>query len=563
MRSVASLISRMALAGLMSLSLFSLTVPAAQAASGSLEIAGWVPYWSTPQGTTDADSHVSQLTEVNLFGYSVRTDGMLSDTMNLSSSNWQGLIRDARTQGVKVVPTVMWSDTGSIYNVLSNPSSRTNHVNSIVQAVQQNNFDGIDIDYEGKSAETKDSYSAFLTELSAALNKASPKAELDCTIEARMPLSARYSGTPPANIEYANDLPVINRVCDRVRIMTYDQDTADLELNAANFNTLYAPVSDSVWVTKVVNYMAQDISKNKILIGVATYGSEWQAMSTPDGKGFTYTKISAINPQSALNIAQQNGVTPARTVSGEMAFSYVDKNQTLLLPSNSQLSSLAPQGTPSGLLAAAGALAYSQQTSKQAPVTFITWSDAQAIQAKANLASSLGVAGIAIFKLDGGEDPNMWSSIASAASPAKSPVLGRDTRGQGLASNSGASSSPSGSTDTTGCTDTTLYSPKTGARCPNVVTIATASAADISAPSVTVTAPGTTSSAFKRNLKPGMDGADVTRLQSILIKKGYLRVAANGHFGPSTKAALMAWQRVAKLPASGYFGPLSRSKLGN
>lgn len=564
-RSVLSLSSKIGAAGLVALSLFTLTVPAAQAASGSLEIAGWVPYWSVPQGTTDADSHLSQLTEVNPFGYSVKSDGTLSDTMNLSDSSWQSLIRDAHNQNVKVVPTVMWSDTGSIYNILSDPSSRANHINSIVQAVEQNNFDGIDIDYEGKSAETRDSYSAFLTELSAALNKANPKAELDCTIEARMPLAARYSGTPPANIEYANDLPTINKVCDRVRIMTYDQDTADLQLNAANSNTLYAPVSDPAWVTKVVNYMSTDISKSKMLIGVPTYGSEWQAMSTPDGKGFTYTKIAALNPQSALNIAQQNGVTPTRTISGEMSFSYVDKNQTSLLPSNSQLSAMAPQGTPSGLLAAAGALAYSQQTSKQAPVTFVTWSDAQAIQAKATLAQSLGVAGIAIFKLDGGEDPNMWSSIASVASAVKNPVLGRDTSGDQAAnpvsaSSSGtSSSSPSGSTDTTGCTATTLFSPMTGARCPILV-----SAPAASIPSVPASAPATGSaSAFKRDLEYGMDGTDVTKLQKILIQKGYMKVAANGHFGPSTKAALKAWQKAAKLPSTGYFGPLSRAALGS
>lgn len=543
----------------MALSLFAFTVPAAQAAS-SLEIDGWIPYWSTPQGTTDADTHLSQLTEVNPFGYSVRSDGTLSDTMGLSDSSWQSLIRDAHNQGVKVVPTVMWSDTGGIYSILSNSASRTAHINSIVQAVKQNGFGGIDIDYEGKSADTKDSYSAFLTELSAALNKAAPKAELDCTIEAREPLAARYSGTPPANIEYANDLPVINKVCDRVRLMTYDQDTADLQLNAAHSNTLYAPVSDTAWVKKVVDYMSADISKSKMLIGVATYGTEWQAMSNPNGSGFTYTKLMAINPQSALNLAQQNGVTPTRNISGEMSFSYVNKNQTPLLPSQSQLQALAPAGTPSGLLAAAGALAYSQQTNKQAPVTFVTWSDAEAIQAKASLAKSMGTAGIAIFKLDGGEDPAMWSSIASVASAVKDPVLGRSTGGDNIPSASSSRAplppSPSGSTDTTGCTATTLFSPMTGARCPIV-----APTAPVPSAPAAPTAPATAS--FTRDLQYGMDGSDVMALQSILIKKGYMKVAANGHFGPMTRAAVVAWQKAVALPSTGYFGPLSRAKIGS
>jgi len=563
------LFTKLAASGMVALSLFTLTAPATQASSGSLEITGWIPYWATAKGTADADANLSNITEVNPFGYSVKADGTLSDTMNLSDSNWQDLFRNAKRQGVKVVPTVMWSDTGSIYSILSDSSSRTRHINSIVQAVKQNGFDGIDIDYEGKSAETRDSYSAFLTELSAALYKANPNAELDCTIEARMPLSARYSGTPPANIEYANDLPVINKVCDRVRIMTYDQDTADLQLNAAHSNTLYAPVSDTAWVKKVVDYMSTDISKKKMLIGVATYGTEWQAMSDPDGKGFTYTKLMALNPQSALNLAQQNGVTPSRNVSGELSFSFVDKNQTPLLPSNSQLQALAPQGTPSGLLAAAGALAYSKHTNKQAPVTFVTWSDAQAIQDKATLAKSMGVAGIAVFKFDGGEDPDMWNSIASVATAVKNPSLGRSTNGDS-SSSSNSSSSPdtsgsfSGSTDITGCTSTTLFSPVTGARCP-VVTPTTTPPVVVPTTPATPTTPstvGTTgSSTFKRDLQYGMDGTDVTALQKILITKGYLKASANGHFGPATKAAVTAWQKAAGLPATGYFGPLSRAKL--
>lgn len=550
---------------MLALSLFTLIAPAANAASKSIEIDGWIPYWATDKGTADADAHLSQLTEVNPFGYTVKSDGSLYDAMNLSSGSWKSLIRDAQNQDVRVVPTVMWSDTGSIYNILHDPISRTAHIRQIVNAVKQNGFDGIDIDYEGKSAETRDSYSAFLTELSAALYKASPNAELDCTIEARMPLAARYSGTPPANIEYANDLPTINKVCDRVRIMTYDQGTADLQLNAAHSKDLYAPVADTAWVQKVVNYMATDIDKKKLLIGVATYGAEYQAMSNPDGSGFTYTKTSSFNPTYAVNLAQQYGITPSRNASGELYFSYVDKNQTSALPTNDDLSRLAPKGTDSGNLAAAGALAYSKKSSKQAPVTFVTWSDAQAIQDKAKLASSLGIAGIAIFKLDGGEDQNMWSSLASVVSPVSNPSLSRQTSGDAVSTSNppttDASGTPPTTGDTTGCTSTTLFSPMTGVKCPTVSTPPVVVSPATSIPTTPSTPPATTVS-FTKDLQFGASGADVTRLQTILIKKGYMKVAANGNFGPATKAALIAWQKAAGLPATGYFGPLSRAKIG-
>ena len=41
----------------------------------------------------------------------------------------------------------------------------------------------------------------------------------------------------------------------------------------------------------------------------------------------------------------------------------------------------------------------------------MVWSDAQAIKSKIDLAKKLGVRGVAIFKIDGGEDPAMWEIL--------------------------------------------------------------------------------------------------------------------------------------------------------
>lgn len=392
---------------------FTSFAPAAYAASSkkssSLEVSGWIPYWRTEAGTKEARKNLSKMTEVNPFAYSVRADGSLADTAKIDGSHWQSLIKDARKKGVKVIPTIMWSDTNAIHAVLSNPATRAAHVKAIAKVVNDNDFDGIDIDYEGKKAETRVHFSAFLTELNDALGKK----QLDCTIEARMPLEARFSGTPPANIEYANDLPVINRVCDRVRIMTYDQQTADLQLNASAraAKEIYAPVADVKWVEKVVNYMAQDIDKKKMVLGVATYGYIYQIMPNTDGSGYGYTKLEAFNPAYATQLAKDLKIKPERNRAGEMSFSYVPKDQPSSLPSQSALERLAPKGTASASLAAAGALALAKSKKQQAPFEYITWSDAGAIKQKVDLAKKLKVAGIAIFKIDGGADQKMWDAF--------------------------------------------------------------------------------------------------------------------------------------------------------
>lgn len=377
--------------------------------SSKIEVSGWIPYWRTAAGTKDAKKNLSKMTEVNPFAYSVRADGSLADTAKIGGSDWQRLIKDAEKKRVKVVPTVMWSDTNAIHTVLSNPTTRAAHVKAISDLVEEQGFDGIDIDYEGKKAETRVYFSAFLSELNDALDRK----QLDCTIEARMPLEARFSGTPPANIEYANDLKEVNRSCDRVRIMTYDQQTADVQLNkvARDAKEIYAPVADVKWVEKVVKYMGQDIDTKKMVIGIATYGYIYQIMPNTDGSGYGYIKVEAFNPGYGTQIAKEYKLTPERNRAGELSLSYVPKDQTSALPNQAALAKLAPKGTSSANMAAAGALALAKSKQQQAPVQYLTWSDAGAIKQKVELAKKLKLAGVAIFKIDGGSDPKMWSVL--------------------------------------------------------------------------------------------------------------------------------------------------------
>ncbi len=75
---------------------------------------------------------------------------------------------------------------------------------------------------------------------------------------------------------------------------------------------------------------------------------------------------------------------------------------------------------------------------------------------------------------------------------------------------------------------------------------------------------GSTSYTFTRDLTVGSTGADVTALQNYLISKGMsIPAGATGTFGAQTKAALTAYQASVGLPATGYFGPLTRANIAS
>ncbi len=382
---------------------FTLPLSTSAATVTKFEVTGWIPYWRVATGTTDTLPHLDKLTEVNPFVYTIRTDGTLRDNGAMDKEPWLSFIAEAKAKKVRIIPTIMSSGGEALHKILSNKKMRIALEDRIVALVKDKGYDGIDIDFEGKYAKDKDYFSTFLKGLVLRLPKSSM---LMCTIESRTPLGDQYYGSKPpkgAGV-YANDLKQINKYCDRVRIMTYDQQGIDQKLvaTAASSSQLYAPVADPAWVEKSITFMMKDIAKSKILIGVPTYGYEY-AVTAYEGKEYVYDILWPFNPRYATDIASQYGITPSRNSAGEMHFTYVANAPTSTTPVS--------LGATSALLAALAATTYADTHKSHLDFRLMDWPDAQSMQQKIDLAKKLGVRGISIFKLDGGQDPNIWNVL--------------------------------------------------------------------------------------------------------------------------------------------------------
>jgi len=267
----------------------------------------------------------------------------------------------------------------------------------------ENGFDGIDIDFEAKKHETINYFSTFLRGLYQRMGNK----WVYCTIEARMPLEHRFlpgAIIPPDATDYANDFIELNKYCDRVEVMAYDQGTIDVHLNRLR-KVPYAPVADVEWVEALVTLAAQTISRNKLIIGIPTYGYEYRVTPLSDGD-YKYQVLWPFNPSYAIDIAEQLGITPTRTSANEMGFTY---DPELLEPPPEDDD--ATQTQQDGVASTSVAENSGSQITTQKPFNYMTWSDAEAIAEKIELARSLGVRGVAVFKFDGGEDPEMWDVL--------------------------------------------------------------------------------------------------------------------------------------------------------
>lgn len=373
------------------------------AKKGNFEFSGWIPYWRAATGTQDVLAHLSELTSVMPFGYSMKSDGTLSDTAHLNEEPWKSFIATAKKNNVRVIPTVMWGNGDSIHRILSNTKTRVALEDEIAKMVKDNNFDGVDIDFEAKKHETMNYFSTFLKGLYQRIGNK----WMYCTVEARMPLEDRYSpgaNIPPDAQDYSNDYVQMNKYCDRVEMMAYDQGIIDVRLNKAR-QAPYAPVADPSWVESMVTLAMKSIDKNKIVIGVPTYGYEYAVTPIP-GDGYQYKVLWAFNAKYATDIATQLGIAPSRTSANEIGFSYNPNLLKAIAPTGVESTKTQQQVATTTVVAEN---ASSSNTSQ--PFNFLSWSDATAISDKIALAKKLGVRGVAVFKFDGGEDPKTWEML--------------------------------------------------------------------------------------------------------------------------------------------------------
>lgn len=335
-----------------------------------LFVSGWLPYWKKSEGIASLENNLGSFDEINPFSFEVGSDGNIIDTVGIKNSPWNSLKEKAKTENTKIIPTILWTDEVAMHEVFSDTELLDKHIGNITTMLEKNDFPGVDIDYEGKDMNDKDLFTGFIGQLASKLHQQNKK--LSCTIESRTDNSPPSNWTGTQAMSYANDLPKLGELCDEVRIMAYDEIfqrngmTKSFEIES---ETPHAPNADLDWVENVVKYMLRFIPKEKLVLGVPTYGWEFWFTETP--KGLKYIRVKSVSFPEAMEKAKSADIEPKRNQGGELDFTYQAEDGKHI----------------------------------------VTFSDAQAIKQKIELVEKYQLKGISIFKLDGLTDPGLFSIL--------------------------------------------------------------------------------------------------------------------------------------------------------
>jgi hypothetical protein len=205
--------------------------------------------------------------EVMPFWYSLKSPTVIRDDYVSGNPSWP--IADTvclmRRAGLQVIPTMTdGTDKLVLSGYLANTTTRTTIVKTIVDLVMKNNFDGIDLDYEGFAfvdgssswSKTAPRWVAFIKELSVAL-RANNKLLSVSTPYLYNPNEAQKGYFVYAWADIASSI-------DRLRIMTYDYSVAKP-----------GPMGPLSWTEKTVKYAISVMPASKIYLGLPGYGRDW------------------------------------------------------------------------------------------------------------------------------------------------------------------------------------------------------------------------------------------------------------------------------------------------
>jgi len=256
----------------------SATSPVEAASPGKIRWAYYVPYDST--SLASLRQNLANLDYVSPFWFYIDGQGQIEDKDEAE------VTRLIKSRGVKNLPTFRNKvNYGDFHGVLADPSLRRRAIGNILRLLDAHGYDGVNIDFEALDAADRPNVTQFMADLAAALR---PQGKM---VTQALPAKDKEKDTGWAGpFDYAALAPHN----DLILLMSYGFRTGNSSVPGST-----APMG---WVEATVAYAASQIAPQKLLLGVAWYGYDWNTSTGPPARAVRY-------PQT-MELASRFGASP-------------------------------------------------------------------------------------------------------------------------------------------------------------------------------------------------------------------------------------------------------------
>jgi len=222
---------------------------------------GWIPSWGSSSGLDSLKRNSSFLNIISPVWYELNENGSLKTRY---PAQRQEIITTAKENGIRLIPAIAMFDHELFTKVLQSQESLDRHVDAIIKTVLDNQYDGIDLDYESTKLSDKPKYFEMLQKLSNKLH-ASNK-QLIVTVIAKWGEDIVYPSLKETR--QVQDWSEISLYVDQIRIMAYDY-----TFTRSKFP---GPIGPLNWIDEVLKYAVTEVQPSKLILGIHLYSYEWK-----------------------------------------------------------------------------------------------------------------------------------------------------------------------------------------------------------------------------------------------------------------------------------------------
>lgn len=281
----------------------------------NIKLNGWIPYWGAMEGLKSFEAKTQEFDTINPVYYEMQPDGTLL-VNKTGLSELKSILRNKKT---KLVPTIAGFDAEAFSTILNDSDKLKRHIDFLINEVDENNFDGIDLDYESILLDDKDEFYSLVDSLSTQL-KARGKL-LSITVLSKWGDNIEYGFAPQTR--EVQDYTELSKYADQFRIMTYDF-TSQGSLTSG-------PIAPIGWIEDVLDYAVKRVPKEKLILGIHLYGYSWEHEKA--GIALDYRDISELKLNNKTIQLLENSIDKESAIkyisSGKEYFGYYASPETI------------------------------------------------------------------------------------------------------------------------------------------------------------------------------------------------------------------------------------------
>jgi spore germination protein YaaH len=232
----------------------------------------------------------------------VSKEGLISDKGNFA------YVQNYHSKGYKVWGLVNNSfDPDITHEILNNSTAREKIINELLDIYEKYQLDGINLDFENIYLKDKDAYVQFIRELVPLFREKGMKVSIDVT---NISVSENWS--------MSFDRKRLGEAADYIILMSYDQYWST--------SPVAGSVAQYIWVEDGLEEVLNEISSEKLILGVPFYTRLWK---TENIDGVSSTTSSTLTMENVEKFIEEKGIELVwDESSGQYVAEYIDGNNT-------------------------------------------------------------------------------------------------------------------------------------------------------------------------------------------------------------------------------------------